>query len=566
MSVWAAYRELLSNRPLSKLLLGEFVSSIGDGVYMVALVVLVYGQTSDPATLGIIGAAVIVPKFLLSIPAGMVTDRVDRRLVLLASDLGCATCMVILAWLVATDAGIVPIAITTVVAACFSAFFTPAFGALLPSLVRHESEFGPANSAWATLDNLAWVFGPAVAGAVLLFGTLELAFVLNAASYGLIAVVLWTLPRARRQASPVSTTAAPATASAEAKAAAPRFRLRLRVPASIDLSAVAGVVLLSAVGWAAYGGITIMLVILAVDVFRAGEAATGYLNVAIGAGGAAGALLSGVLVLRPRLGPALLLAGAAASAATLLLGIAPFFAVALLAVGVTSAGMMVLDVATLTIYQRVVPDEYRGRFMGLLVTTSSVGEAGGTLVMPMLVGGLGLGLVLGSVGFLFLGATIAATVLIGRAADIAPGEFDAELRRIARLPIFGGLRSAQVEAGLRRLQPIRVEAGDVILRQGETADRFYVVAEGSFDVSVKVPGGPTYSVRRLGRDAVFGERGLLAGRKRAATVTALEPGLLFAMEGPAFLELVTRRAGMRERFLALYDEPPKDPGEAATSS
>ena len=68
---------------------------------------------------------------------------------------------------------------------------------------------------------------------------------------------------------------------------------------------------------------TILLVVIVIDVLRAGPEATGYLNVALGAGGAIGALLSGVLVLRPRLAPALLLSGAAASAATFLLGIAP---------------------------------------------------------------------------------------------------------------------------------------------------------------------------------------------------------------------------------------------------
>ena len=97
MSVWATYRQLLGNRQLTKLLLGEFVSSIGDWLYLVALVVLVYDETGDPVILGIVGAARLVPYFVLSIPAGVISDRFDRRLILLVSDLARAVCMLLLA-------------------------------------------------------------------------------------------------------------------------------------------------------------------------------------------------------------------------------------------------------------------------------------------------------------------------------------------------------------------------------------------------------------------------------------------------------------------------------------
>src|SRR5215207_1066710 len=183
MDVLRTYRELLRNGPLARLLIGEFVSSIGDWLYLVALVVVVYRETQDPIALGIVGAARLLPYLVLSIPAGIISDRFDRRLVLLVSDLARAGCMLVLAILVSTGAPILPIAIVTIIAACFAPFFYPAFGALLPSLVRDEREFGPANSAWATLDNLAWVIGPAIAGVILLATGIELAFVINEISF-----------------------------------------------------------------------------------------------------------------------------------------------------------------------------------------------------------------------------------------------------------------------------------------------------------------------------------------------------------------------------------------------
>ena len=567
MSVWSTYRALLGNRPLTKLLVGEFVSSIGDWLYLVALVVLVYRETGDPIILGVVGAARLLPYIVLSIPAGVLTDRFDRRTVLLTSDIGRAICMLILAGLVAFDSGIVPIAIVAFIATCFSTFFYPAFGAYLPSLVRNEAEFGPANSAWATLDNVAWVIGPGIAGLILLTGNLEVAFLLNALTFTVIGWVLWSMPRSEARTPAASAESRPATAveptSLEAAGhGAPSVRpgWRQRIPASINMSAVTGVIILDALAWVAFGGINILIVLLAIDVFRAGEEATGFLNVAIGIGGTVGAVVSGVLVLRPRLGPALFFAGAAFSAAIWFLGIAPVLSLAFVAVVIAAVGHLVLDVARTTIFQRVVPDAYRGRFTGVLMTTSTASEAIGTLLLPILIGLLGLTLALGFVGAALFAATLVAIALIGQAADIAPGPFDADLRRIARLPIFGGLSAGRIETALRKLEPIRVEAGSVVVRQGDVCDRFYVIGEGTFSVSqADAADAEARLIRTLGQHDVFGERGLIARSPRTATVTADTPGLLFAMDADDFLALLTRRRGLAERFLALYDRPADEP-------
>ena len=79
-------------------------------------------------------------------------------------------------------------------ATCFSTFFGPTIGSYLPSLVRDERELGPANSAWASLDNLAFVVGPVLAGVLVAIGGLTVAFVLNAVSFLIVDVILWRLP------------------------------------------------------------------------------------------------------------------------------------------------------------------------------------------------------------------------------------------------------------------------------------------------------------------------------------------------------------------------------------
>jgi MFS family permease len=561
LSIARTYRELLRNGPLTRLLLGEFVSSIGDWLYLVALVVLVYKETQDPVVLGIVGAARMLPYIVLSIPAGVIADRFDRRMVLLVSDLARAACMVVMAALVAFNGPLVVIAAVAILAACFSTFFYPAIGALVPSLVGDEREFGPANSAWATLDNLAWIVGPGVAGLLLATGDLAAAFMINAVSFTVIAAVLWSLPPSRAAASePAAVRAAgeqPTPGGVTPAPPATRRILGRDVPTSISLPVMAGVILMDTATWFTFGGIGILIVVIAVDVFHGGDAATGYLNAALGVGGTVGALLSGALVLRPRLGPVLIAGGSVLGIATIALGLSSIIGVAFVAIAVASAGNLILDVSRTTILQRAVPDAFRGRVNGLLYTTQSVSESSGTLVIPILVSGFGFGIVMGVAGIAVIVATVGAVLLIAGAGNVAPGPYDAELRRIARLPLFGGLSPARVEGALLGLTARTVVAGEVVIRQGEPADRFYIIESGAFEVTQAAAdaGGDVQRLRILGRDEVFGERGILAKAPRSASVTAATDGLVFAMDGDAFLRLVGARGAVADRLLALYDTP-----------
>ena len=83
---------------------GEFISGIGDWLYLVAILVVVYAESNSPVLLGIVGAARILPYVLLSVPAGIVADRFDRRMVLLVTDVARGLLMLVLAAAVMLDA------------------------------------------------------------------------------------------------------------------------------------------------------------------------------------------------------------------------------------------------------------------------------------------------------------------------------------------------------------------------------------------------------------------------------------------------------------------------------
>jgi CRP-like cAMP-binding protein len=110
-----------------------------------------------------------------------------------------------------------------------------------------------------------------------------------------------------------------------------------------------------------------------------------------------------------------------------------------------------------------------------------------------------------------------------------------------------------MQAAMRRVTEVPVKAGDAVVRQGEPADRFYVIVDGQFDVvQAGRAGGPERHLRTLGPDQVFGELGLLRQAPRSASVVAKEDGKVLAMEAKDFLALVGAEGSLRGRLMGLY--------------
>jgi MFS family permease len=546
------YRELLGNRPLIRLLLGEFISGIGDWLYIVAIFVVIYRESGDAALVGAFGAVRLLPYVILSVPAGFVADRFDRRLVLLVSDLYRATLMVGMAVLIATGGPTLLIAALAILAASGSAFFYPAMGAYLPALARDEQQLGPANSAWASIQNFSFIVGPAIAGIALALGGVLIAFILNALSFVFIAMILWSLPPSRAGQA-VATTAAPAPDEEVAETVEAPSTTPQPAETPLRLRPLAGLTLIQLMAGFLGGGLQVLTVILAIDVLKAGEQANGYLNAAIGIGGLIGGIGAGALVLRQRLGAPLLVGAVVTGVGTIALGAATTLPVALVAFAVLAAGALVIDVVGMTVFQRLVPDELRGRGIGILMAVSTLTGAAGAFLLPVLLTSFGPFESLGAAGVATILLTILGLAMIGTAADRAPTPYEATIARVITLPLFAGVPASRLEAAMRRVAEVPVVAGEPVVRQGETADRFYIVQSGRFTVTQTSPsGGEPIVLRTLGPDDVFGEIGLLNRSPRTATVTADTDGLLLALERDDFLALVGAAGPLRGRLLGLY--------------
>ena len=565
MSVLRAYRGLLSNGPLVRLLSGEFVSSIGDWLYLVALLIVVYETSADPLLLGLVGAARILPYVALSIPAGIIADRYERRLVLLITDVARGTIMLAMACLVALDGPLWAIVALAILATCFSCFFGPTIGAYLPSLVRDERELGPANSAWSTLDNLAFVIGPAVGAILIGLSGIALAFFLNAASFAVIAVVLWRLPPERRQgalpAASESSAPAPAELTTEGEVTVSETRdvpagpapATVAAPVPLPRAPLVGLALIDTVTGFVFGGLGVLTVVLATDQFGAGEAATGFLNAAVGVGGILGAIGSGAFVIRPGLRGPLLVGSATLAVGVAALGLVGGLGPALVAMAIASTGSLLTEVVSTTLFQRIVPDAVRGRALGTIATISTLAYAAGSLVMPIAAGALGMEPVLLTSGVLVVIGAIVSVLLIGRGGGGGPApDLVAAAGRIGELAVFAGVPQARLADAFSRAAAVDVAAGTVVIREGDPADRFYVIVDGTFDVDQATPDGGSRRLRTMGPDEVFGEIGLLTESPRSATVRAATDGRLLALDAPDFLGLVEAAADVGPRLLALH--------------
>ena len=550
-SSFSGYRRLFRNRALVRLLLGEFVSSVGDWLYLVALLVVVYDEARDPLLLGLIGGGRILPYALLSVPAGILADRVDRRLILVTTDIARGLVMLALTAVVASGGNTLLLVALAILATCFSAFFGPASAAYVPTVVGDEADLAPANSAWATLDNLAFVIGPAIAGVLIAVGGLAVAFLLNAITFAIVAVVLLTLPSTKSPAPPASE-GEPKAAGGESvhadsalpDAASPigwRAMLgRIRTPLVLDLgTSFAG------------GGIGVLTVVIAVDALGAGDEATGYLNAATGVGGVVAGLIAGAFVLR-RLDLPLIAGALVGAVALVVLGLVDTLLPAMLAMGTAVGAFLLLDVINVTLIQRSVPDELRGRAMGLMSTTSTVAMILGAFLSPLLASALGLPLSL-----TLLGATVAVVALVAvadanRTGALAPPAVPAELLDLLRLSPLAGLPPARLEAAARAMRREAVPGGRRVIEQGAEADRFYLIESGAFRAEQSDGDGQARSLRRMERGEVFGQIGLLAGGRRTASVVAETDGVLQALDRDMFLELVSAGPGLGTRLLDLH--------------
>jgi MFS family permease len=178
---------------------GMTVSLLGDGIYAVALAWQVYELSAEPSAFALVGVAWTVPQVALALLGGVVTDRFERRRVMIAGDLlRCGAVTTIAALCFAGELRVWHLFVLVAAFGAGSALFNPAFRAIVPELLDDDLLVA-ANSLDQVARPVAARFaGPALGGSVVgLYGA-GAGFLLDAISFVVsIAALLLISPRAR---------------------------------------------------------------------------------------------------------------------------------------------------------------------------------------------------------------------------------------------------------------------------------------------------------------------------------------------------------------------------------
>jgi uncharacterized protein YhbP (UPF0306 family) len=127
------------------------------------------------------------------------------------------------------------------------------------------------------------------------------------------------------------------------------------------------------------------------------------------------------------------------------------------------------------------------------------------------------------------------------------GTFGADFSRERAYSVFSDLPTQLIDNVAEELQTVKVEAGEIVVRQGGPADKFFIIVHGSVEVEKQDDSGARL-VASLGRGHFFGEVAIMSGTPRAATVRATEPTTLLAMDRDVFRNLVAQSLGMTADF------------------
>lgn len=179
----------LRERDFALLWLGMTISLLGDGIFVVAEAWQVYDLDNDPVALSLVGASWTLGMLAFLLTGGVVTDRVDRRRVLIAADLVRAAALVAMGVLSLT--GVVEVWHLVVLAVFIGigeAFFGPAFGAIVPEIVAREQLVQANALEQLVRQAAARLAGPALGGVVVALLGAGIAFLVDAGTFVLSAV------------------------------------------------------------------------------------------------------------------------------------------------------------------------------------------------------------------------------------------------------------------------------------------------------------------------------------------------------------------------------------------
>ena len=492
------------------------------------MILAVYAYEAGGASLvGVAAVVRMVPAALAAPAMGMLGDRYSRRNVLLVLALARALLLTVAAAVVWAGG---PVVLVLALAAVFTAVGTghkPAQAALLPSLADDPRQLAACNSVWSAVDSIGFLVGSLAAGLLIAAGGIDLALLVMALAFLVAALALAGIPEDRVDARP-----APLLGMGRLEELAEGFETvrhekRLRM-----------VVVVLGASTLVEGAIDVLVVLVALELLDLGAAGVGWLNSAWGVGGVIGGTTAVVLITRGCNATALLIGSVFVGVPLVALAVFPAVGVAVVGLIVLGVGYATIEVAGLTLVQRLASDAVLARAFGVVEGTYWLTTGIGSLLAPLLVAVFGL-----RGAILIVGLTLPLVVLTRWRAlwhlEASTPVPEAEYGLLRGVDMFASLPVVALEDLARHATHVPFTAGATIIREGEPGESFFVIADGEVEVT---------EAGRFRRTEIagecFGEIALLREVPRTATVVARTDVDLITLDRDEFLAAVTgdRRA------------------------
>ncbi len=333
-----------------KLSIAVGVSNVGDGMLAAAFPLLVASITRDPLLVAGATLAGRLPWFLFALISGAFVDRMDRRRVMVITDLLRALAVGVLAWGVSVgDIGLVLVYLVAFGLGLSETFFDTAAEAFTPALVAAK-DLPAANGR---LQGLEWVGGSFVGppvGAALFAVAASMPFFVDAASFVVAALVVALIPGVyRTDRSELTTLRADILSGL-------RWLWRQKVLRTLALMA-------GTTNFFTFGVISIF-VLYAQDILGVSDALYGVLLASLGVGGLLGAVSAPRIVRRIGSGSTLRLSVGIQTIALAVFGLTSNGWIAGFLMAVFGTQITLWNVVAVSLRQELTPDETRGRVAG----------------------------------------------------------------------------------------------------------------------------------------------------------------------------------------------------------
>jgi MFS family permease len=343
---------LRRSRDLRCLVAGQLLSTVGGSLTTVAVPFQVYLLTRSSLDVGLVSLATVLPLIAGALLGGSLADAADRRKILLCAQSLTLLCGAGLAVNADTGAALWPLFALPAMAAGFAAATESGLSAILPNLAR-RSEVAAVNTMFQALFQIGGVAGPAVAGLLLAGAGVRLVYWMDAATMAAAIAATFLMGPQVPQVQQAGAHQRPGLRSIADGFSYLRGRPVIQGAYLIDINATV------------FGMPRAVFPALALTVFGGGARTLGFLYAAPAAGALLGAVTAGWIPRIRRQGRAVIAAILVWGAAIACFGLVPWLPAALALLAVAGCADVISAVLRGTIIQLGVPDELRGRMMGM---------------------------------------------------------------------------------------------------------------------------------------------------------------------------------------------------------